>query len=98
MTATRGHIEDLVVRIQTAYLEHPTLSLTLPAAQRQFGLDEFTCAGVLGALVNAGVLSRRNGSYRREFPRPPLDERPEAALAPGLWRKTTNANRSAADA
>jgi hypothetical protein len=33
MTATRDRIEDLVMRIQTDYLEHPALALTLPAAQ-----------------------------------------------------------------
>ena len=45
MTPTRGQIESLVMRIQTAFLECPTLSLTLPAAQRWFGVDEVTCAG-----------------------------------------------------
>ena len=33
MTSTRDRIESLVMRIQTDYLEHPTLALTLPAAQ-----------------------------------------------------------------
>jgi hypothetical protein len=32
MTATRDRVENLVMRIQTDYLEHPTLALTLPAA------------------------------------------------------------------
>jgi hypothetical protein len=69
MTATRDRIENLVMRIQTDYLEHPTLALTLPAAQTRFGLDEVTCAGVLGALVDARVLTRYDGAYRRYFPR-----------------------------
>ena len=30
MTATRDRLENLVMRIQTDYLEHPTLTLTLP--------------------------------------------------------------------
>ena len=47
-----------------AFLENPTLSLTLPAAQRRFGADEVTCAGVLGALVDAGVLTEREGRHR----------------------------------
>jgi hypothetical protein len=34
------------------------------------GVDEVTCAGVLGALVDAHVLTRREGVYRRNFPRP----------------------------
>jgi hypothetical protein len=42
MTLTRGRIERLVMRIQTAFLENPLLSLTLPAAQRRFGTDEVT--------------------------------------------------------
>jgi hypothetical protein len=69
MTATRGRIENLVMRIQTDYLEHPTLALTLPAAQTRFDLDEVTCAGVLGALVDARVLGQRDGAYSRHFPK-----------------------------
>ena len=70
MTSTRSRIERLVMKIQSAFLENPVLSLTLPAAQRRFGIDEITCAGVLGALVDARVLIRREGIYRRNFPRP----------------------------
>ena len=69
MTATRDRIEKLVLRIQTDYLEHPTLTLTRPAAQTRFGVDEVTCAGVLGALVDARVLTQRHGAYSRYFPR-----------------------------
>ena len=69
MTPTRGQIESLVMRIQTAFLQNPMLSLTLPAAQMRFGLDEVTCAGVLGALVDARMLTQRDGAYRRYFPR-----------------------------
>ena len=70
MTPTRGRIESLVMRIQTAFLENPMLSLTQPTAQRRFGMDEVTCAGVLGALVDARVLSERQGDYRKYSPRP----------------------------
>ena len=69
MTATRERIENLLMRIQTDYLEQPALALTLPAAQTRFGLDEVTCAGVLGALVDARVLTQRDGAYSRHFPR-----------------------------
>jgi len=69
MTATRGRIERLVMRIQTDFLQHPTLTLTLPAAQKRFGIDEVTCAGVLGALVDARVLTDREGAYTWNFPR-----------------------------
>jgi hypothetical protein len=70
MTSTRSRIEDLVTQMQSAFLDNPMLSLTLPAAQRRFGVDEITCAGVLGALVDARVLTKREGIYRRNFPRP----------------------------
>ena len=70
MTPTRGQIESLVMRIQTAFLENPMLSLTPPAAQRRFGMDDVTCAGVLGALVDARVLTERQDAYRRYLPQP----------------------------
>ena len=68
MTATRGQIENLVVRIQSDFLDNPTLALTLPVAEKRFGIDEVACAGVLGALVDARVLTEREGAYRRYFP------------------------------
>jgi hypothetical protein len=70
MTAKRRRIEHLVVRIQSAFLDNSMLSLTLPAARRQFGIDKATCAGVLGALVDARVLTERGGVFCRNFPRP----------------------------
>ena len=69
MTPTREHIEDLVLRVESDCLEHPALSLTPPAAMKRFGIDEVTCAGVLAALVDARVLTERDGNYRRHFPR-----------------------------
>lgn len=72
MTLTRRRIESLVVQVQAAFLEIPMLALTLPAAQRRFGIDEVTCAGVLGALVEAGVLTKRDAVYCRNFPPPAL--------------------------
>jgi len=68
MTPTRRHIEDLVIRIQNAFLCDPALGLTLPAAQNRFGVDGVTGAGVLEALVDAEVLTIREGTYRRRFP------------------------------
>ncbi|MEO8257317.1 MAG: hypothetical protein ABI868_08235 [Acidobacteriota bacterium] len=70
MTATRDRIENLVLRIQRDFLDHSTLSLTLSAAEKQFGVDELTCVGVLGALVEARVLTEQEGAFRRHFPRP----------------------------
>jgi len=68
MTATRDRIERLVVRIQSDFLDHPTLALTLPAAEKRFGIDEVVCGGVLGALADARVLTEREGAYLRYFP------------------------------
>jgi hypothetical protein len=68
-TFTRRRIERLVMRIQSAFLDNPMLSLTLPDATRRFGVDEITCAGVLGALVDARVVTTLDGVYRRNFPR-----------------------------
>ena len=69
MTSTRSRIENLLMQIQSAFLDDPMLSLTLPGAQRRFDIDEVTGAGVLGALVDARVLTMRDGVYRRNFPR-----------------------------
>jgi hypothetical protein len=70
MSQTRGQVESLVMQIQSAFLEDAGLSLTLPAAQRRFGIDALVGAGVLGALVAARVLISRDGVYRRNVPRP----------------------------
>jgi hypothetical protein len=70
MTSRRSFIESLVTQIQSAFLDNPMLSLTLPDAQRRFGVDAVTCAGVLGALVGARVLVKDHRMYRRNFPRP----------------------------
>ena len=40
MTANRDRIEDLVLRIQSGFLDNPTLALTQPAAEKRFGIDE----------------------------------------------------------
>jgi hypothetical protein len=69
MIADRRHIEDLVVRIQEAFLETPALRLTVPQAQRRFAVDARGCEAVLGALAEAGVLARApQGHYVRRFP------------------------------
>jgi Fe2+ or Zn2+ uptake regulation protein len=68
MTPTRRQIENLVMRIQNAFLDAPALALTLPAAEERFSVAPATLAGVLDALVDAGVLTTREGTYRRRFP------------------------------
>ena len=85
MTPTRGRIEKLVMQIQNAFLENPTLSLTLPAAQWRFGADEATCAGVLDMLVDARVLARRRRSDGG--PRAPDHERTRIGPLPGRSRE-----------
>lgn len=70
MTFAARQIESLVLGIQDAFLNQPTLQLTLTAAARQFSLDRFTCQAVLSALVDARVLARtQDGLYQRHFPR-----------------------------
>jgi len=68
MIPTRRNIENLMMRMQSPFLYDPALTLTPPAAQVQFGIDSVTCLGVLEALVDAGVLTLQDGSYRRRFP------------------------------
>jgi hypothetical protein len=69
-TLTRSRIESLVMHVQSAFFANPALCLTAAAAEMRFGIDEVTCAGVLGALVDARVLTNDGGIYRRNFPRP----------------------------
>lgn len=70
MTFTARQIGSLVLRVQDAFLDRPTLQLTLPDAERQFGIDPFTCHAVLDTLVDAHVLARTHeGVYLRPWPR-----------------------------
>ena len=70
MTVNPDRVGELVVRMQGAFLDAPTLTLRLPDAERRFGVDRRTCEAVLGALVDSQVLARtRNGAYIRFFPR-----------------------------
>ena len=71
MNATEARIGDMVLRIQTDFLDNPALSLTLPRAQKRYGWDQDTCAGMLAALADARVLICREGAYGRYFPRRP---------------------------
>lgn len=65
----RRTIEDLVMRIESEFLDMPGLKLTVPEGQRRFGIDEITCEAVLEALVDAGVLFKtRERLYGRLFP------------------------------
>lgn len=57
---------DLLSRARGEYLEMPGLSLTVPQAQRLWGLDSVACRQVLQGLIEAGFLKRRaDGTYVR---------------------------------
>ena len=65
----RRRIEDLVVRIESEFLETPELRLTVSEAGRRFETDELTCEAVLDALVDAAVLFKTpDRVYGRLFP------------------------------
>jgi hypothetical protein len=75
MTLNPEHVEALVTRMQDAFLESPTLRLTLPQAERRFGVDRVTCDAVLGTLADATVLARTSeGAFVRYFPRRAFNE------------------------
>jgi hypothetical protein len=72
MRATRGRIENLVMRIQDDFLRTPWLALTSATAHERFGVDEVACEAVLNALTDAHVVSRsRHGIFVRDFPQTP---------------------------
>jgi hypothetical protein len=50
--------EQTLRRIYNEFIEMPGLRLTLPQAQRLWGLDEETCASSLSFLVDAKFLTR----------------------------------------
>ncbi len=63
--------EALLRRITVEYQDMPGLLLTLPQAQRLFGLRDDICLRVLQALVNDAILRRdKNGSYARHSVQP----------------------------
>ena len=69
MTPTCDQIQALVTRVQDAFLDDPALHLTLPRAQRHFGLDPRICSAILGTLVEAHVLVKTpDEEYFRYIP------------------------------
>jgi hypothetical protein len=70
MATSASHVETLVMRVQDDFLTTPALRLTLPEAERRFGLNRRSCAVLLDLLVDANVLARTaDGAYERFFPR-----------------------------
>ncbi len=69
MTATRSYLEALIIAIQNDFLETPRLALTLSGASERFGVERTACEALLGALVDARVLTKApGGAYVRYFP------------------------------
>ena len=70
MTPTCQQIGNIVLRVETPFLDMPGLSLTVHQARRYFDIDAPTCRAVLEALTEARVLTRTpDGAYSRHFPR-----------------------------
>jgi hypothetical protein len=63
-SGTPPALQELFRRIEGEYREMPGLSLTLPQAERLWGLDRRTCEFALATLVERRVLRRgMNGTY-----------------------------------
>ena len=57
-------VERLAARVRAEFLEMPGMHLTLPQAQRLWGLDAETCERVITMLVSNKVLRREHGVIR----------------------------------
>lgn len=59
-------VRQCACRAEAEYREMPGLSLTLPQAQRLWGLDQETCAALFDALIARAVVKRTSdGRYIR---------------------------------
>jgi len=55
--------EDTIRRVRAEFLEMPGLKLTVPQAQRLWGVDRKTCEGLIEELMASRFLSRtRDGA------------------------------------
>jgi hypothetical protein len=83
--AVRAREESTDVILQRVYgefLEMPGLRLTVPQAQRLWGLDERTCRVLLEHLVDTKFLYRsEHGNYSRSSDGPAPFPRPRMAKA-----------------
>jgi hypothetical protein len=62
---------ELLRRVEVEYREMPGLRLTLPQAQRLFGLRDDVCVRVLSNLIDQALLRRdASGTYLRNGRRP----------------------------
>jgi hypothetical protein len=75
----------MLTRVEGEYHEMPGLRLTIPQAQRLWGLQRLDCEALMGSLVETGFLVRtRDGAFvRRDVNSPALagDQRSAAGLA-----------------
>ncbi len=68
MTTTCRQIGELVLRVETPFLEMHGLTLTAEQAHHCFDIDAPTCRAVLDALTEARVLMKTpDGAYRRFY-------------------------------
>lgn len=57
-------LDDLIVRVRGEYREMPGLSLTVPQAQKLWGLEQTTCERLFDRLVEANfVRETRHGRF-----------------------------------
>jgi hypothetical protein len=63
MTLDEPAASELARRVRGEFMEMPGLRLNVPQAQRLWGLDASSCAAVLDALVDDGVLARTERGY-----------------------------------
>jgi Fic family protein len=56
--------EDTIRRVRAEFLEMPGLKLTIPQAQRLWGVDRSTCEALIDELTASRFLSRtRDGAF-----------------------------------
>ena len=63
MTSIRAAQEETLRRVRAEFLEMPGLKLTVPQAQRLWGVDRPTCEAVIDELTTSRFLARtRDGA------------------------------------
>lgn len=97
MATSCRQIGALVLRIQGEFLKAPGVALTLPQAQRRFGVDNAACQAILEMLVDAAVLAKMpSGAYVRQLGPAMAPPSASAAQPSGAGhRKQTSAHQSA---
>ena len=60
--------KDLLQRVRAEYVEMSSLRLTLPQAQRLFGLEPLMCSAVLEVLLHEHFLTRTSAGLFVQSP------------------------------